>query len=318
MQKRLQTWTSTVQKRRALLRLLSTMPLLAASGWPHSSMAASPTLAVQALTDQLILITGAGGNVVLFKGSAGLTLIDSGEADKSNALLELVDELGQQAPLRQLVNTHWHPDHSGGNEAVRARGASIMAHENTRLWLGADFEVHWRQQHFKPRAPEALPDTTDYGSGELDVGGAILQYHHSAQAHTDGDLFLYFPAGNVLVAGGLMTQRRYPVCDIATGGWIGGLINANKAMLAVADDTTIIVPDRGPALTRADLQKQHDMLATLFEKMKELTREGFNGDDMLRVGITAAYDAEWGDPVEFVQETYRGMWAHTYDMGGYI
>lgn len=309
---------TTKQKRRTVLRLLAATPALASFGWPLAGHAANAALQHHALTDKLSLLTGAGGNVVLHKGSAGLTLIDSGEADKAGALLALVDELGGAAPLRTLVNTHWHADHSGGNEAVRARGTSIVAHENTKLWLGADFEVHWRQQHFTPRAAAALPDTTFHVSGELDLDDEVLQYHHSAQAHTDGDLFLFFPASNVLVAGGLMTQRRYPVCDIASGGWIGGLIAANKTMLELADDSTVIVPDRGPALGKADLQQQHDMLATLFEKMKELTREGFNGDDMLKAGLTADYDAEWGDPEEFVQETYRGMWAHTYDMGGYI
>jgi cyclase len=309
---------TTKQKRRAVLRLLAAGPALAALGWPLPGRAANAALQSHVLTDKLSLITGAGGNVVLFKSSTGLALIDSGEADKAEALLTLVDELGGQAPLRTLINTHWHADHSGGNEAVRARGASIVAHENTRLWLGADFEVHWRQQHFTPRAAAVLPDTTHYQSGELDLGGEVVQYHHSAQAHTDGDLFLFFPASNVLVAGGLMTQRRYPICDIATGGWIGGLIAANKTMLDLCNDSTTIVPDRGPALTKADLQLQHDMLTTLFEKMKELTREGFNGDDMLRIGLTAEFDALWGDPEEFVQETYRGMWAHTYDMGGYI
>jgi len=309
---------TTKQKRRAVLRLLAAGPVFSAFGWPLAGHAANSALQPHALTDKLSLITGAGGNVVVFNGSRGLALVDSGEANQAQALLSLLDELGRQAPLRTLINTHWHPDHSGGNEAIRARGASIMAHENTRLWLGADFEVHWRQQRFTPRPAAALPDTTHYVSGELDLGGEVVQYHHGAQAHTDGDLFLLFPTSNVLVAGGLLTQGRYPICDIATGGWIGGLINANKSMLELANDDTVIVPDRGPALTKADLQNQHDMLTTLFEKMKDLTREGLNGDDMLRIGLTAEFDAEWGDPEEFVQETYRGMWAHTYDMGGYI
>ncbi len=301
-----------------MLRLLAAAPALASLGWARAGHAATSGLQTLPLTDRLTLITGAGGNVVLFKDSQGLTLIDSGAADTATDLLQLVDELGGTAPLQRLVNTHWHPDHSGGNEAVRARGASIMAHENTRLWLGADFEVHWRQQHFRPRPAAALPDTTFYTSGTLDLGDELLQYHHSAQAHTDGDLFLFFPASNVLVAGGLLTQRRYPICDIATGGWIGGLLAANNAMLDVVNDGTQIVPDRGPALTKADLQRQHDMLTVLYDKMKALAQEGYNGDDMLKAGVTADYDAEWGDPVEFVQETYRGMWAHTYDMGGFI
>src|SRR5690606_36971991 len=108
------------------------------------------------------------------------------------------------------------------------------------------------------------------------------------------------------------------ICDIASGGWIGGLVAANQAMLALADAATIIVPDRGPAVSTDALQKQYDMLAALYEKMKELAREGYQADDMLAAGLSADYDAEWGDPSEFVHETYRGMWAHTYDMGGVI
>lgn len=302
---------TTDYKRRSLLRLLAAGPVLAATGWPL----AAATLQAQPLNARLTLLSGAGGNVVLFKGSTGLSLIDSGLAEHSAALLE---QLGADLPLHTLINTHWHPDHTGGNEALRQRGVRIVAHENTRLWLGADFEIPWRRQHIRPRAPEALPDTTFYESGTLDLDGSHIEYHHSPQAHTDGDLFIRFPDDNVLVAGGLLSVGRYPICDIASGGWIGGLVAANEALLALADTDTIIVPDRGPAVGKAALQKQYDMLSTLYEKMKELTREGYHAEDMLAAGLTADFDAEWGDPHEFVHETYRGMWAHTYDMGGYI
>lgn len=304
--------------RRRVLRLLAACPALATLCWPRTGLAAAPSIQTQALTERLTLLSGAGGNVVLFTGSTGLTLIDSGAAGQVQALLAQVDQLGAGRPLQTLINTHWHADHSGGNEALRARGARIVAHENTRLWLGADFEVPWRGQHFRPRPAEALPDTTFHDSGTLDLGGTVAEYHHSPQAHTDGDLFIRFADANVIVAGGLLSVGRYPICDIASGGWIGGLIAANQSMLALADADTIIVPDRGPAVTKAELQQQLDMLSSLYEKMKELAREGYHADDMLAAGLTADHDAQWGDPREFVHETYRGMWAHTYDMGGFI
>ena len=122
----------------------------------------------------------------------------------------------------------------------------------------------------------------------------------------------------MLVAGGLLADRKYPITDIATGGWIGGLLAANKAMLEKCNESTVIVPERGAPLDKAGLQAQHDMLNDLYEIMKELTRNGMSGHDMLKEKVTAKYDAVWGDPEEFVLETYRGMWAHTYDMGGYI
>ena len=303
--------------RRLLLKSLAAVPGLAALPWPLAGFTAE-SLAVQALTARLALITGAGGNVILFKGNQGLALVDSGAAEHTAELLALVDEAGAKAPISTLINTHWHADHSGGNEAIRGRGAKILAHENTKLWLGADFYVEWRQQGHKPRPAEAMPDETFYVSGLLDMGGEAVEYLHYPQAHTDGDLAVYFMESNVLVCGGLLSNYRYPICDIASGGWIGGLVQANAALLEKINDATVVIPDRGPALKKADLQAQHAMLADLYEKMKVAAREGLDAQDMLDAKLTADYDERWGDPTEFVDETYRGMWAHTYDMGGFI
>ena len=303
--------------RRSVLKGIAAAPVALAFPWSTSVRADEPLLA-QPINERLTLITGAGGNVVLFKGNQQLALVDSGAAEQADALLERVDELGASWPIRTLINTHWHADHSGGNEAIKARGARILAHENTRLWLGADFDVEWRNETHKPRAAAALPDETFYVSGMLDIGGEAVQYLHYAQAHTDGDLAVFFIDSNVLVCGGLLSNYRYPICDIASGGWIGGLLAANKAMLGTVNDATVLIPDRGPPLKKADLQAQHDMLADLYDKMKAAAQNGLDGRDMLDAKLTADYDARWGDPTEFVLETYRGMWAHTYDMGGFI
>lgn len=304
-------------RRRTLLQGFAATNALAALHWPLT-VGAIETLNIQKLTERLSLITGAGGNVVLYRGNDGITLIDSGMKEHTDALLALIDDHTGKAPIRLLLNTHWHEDHTGGNEALHARGAQILAHENTKLWLGAEFDVEWRQWSHVPRPPEALPDVTFYTGGTQDIGGEIVMFDTFPQAHTDGDMYVYFPESNVLVAGGLLSNKKYPITDIATGGWIGGLINANALMLAMVDDNTLIIPERGPAQKKADLQAQHDMLSALYEKMKELARQGVSGEEMLKVKVTADYDAAWGDPVEFVMETYRGMWAHTYDMGGFI
>lgn len=285
---------------------------------PLKAIASGSSLTTTELTDRLIQITGAGGNVVIFRGEQGLSVIDSGNPESTADLLALVQELAGPQPLKTLFNTHWHSEHTGGNEAFHALGAEIIAHVNTGLWLAADFDVEWRQSSHTPRPPQALPDITFYTSGERDLGGERAQYHHFPRAHTDGDIALYFPDSNVMVTGGLMSDGTYPITDIATGGWIGGLLEANAGMLQLIDDETILVPQRGPASNKAALQTQHDMLADLYEKMKELARQGYSGQDMLDAGVTADYDTAWGDPEEFVLETYRGMWAHTYDMGGFI
>lgn len=304
--------------RRAFLQTLAASNLLVATGWPLLSTAANTALSSQKISPRISLISGAGGNVVLYNGSQGVALIDSGHQKKSSELLTLVDQLSGKATIKTLFNTHWHEDHTGGNEAVHARGAQIVAHENTKLWLGADFYVEWRKWGHKPRPKEALPNNTFYTSGKMDLGGETVEYGHFQQAHTDGDMYLHFPDSNVMVAGGLLSGGTYPITDIATGGWIGGLIEANAAMLEMTNDDTIIIPDRGPARNKAALQAQHDMLTDLFEQMKVLARKGFSGRNMLEEGFTSKYDSTWGDPEEFVLETYRGMWAHTYDMGGFI
>jgi glyoxylase-like metal-dependent hydrolase (beta-lactamase superfamily II) len=307
----------TMLNRRLLLKALATAPGMAALPWSLRSLAAEGP-AVQQVTDRISLLSGGGGNIVLFKGNQGLAIVDSGLASEIPAVLERVDQLGGGLPLETLINTHWHADHSGGNEAVHARGAKILAHENTKLWLGADFDVEWRNAKHRPRPAEALPDLTFYTSGEVDLGGEVIEYLYYGQAHTDGDLAVYFTQSNVLVCGGLLSNYRYPICDIASGGWIGGLLQANAAMLEKVNDATILIADRGAPLKKADLQAQHDMLNDLYEKMKVAEREGKDAQDMLDMKITADYDARWGDPSEFVDETYRGMWAHTYDMGGFI
>lgn len=310
--------TASHFNRRLFLQGLAATGCVAALGLPAARAADGAALRTQKLSERISVITGAGGNVVFFKGDQGITLIDCGLQEQAAGLLALVDELSGKAPVHTLFNTHWHEDHTGGNEAVHARGAQIIAHENTRLWLGADFDVEWRHTHHSPRPQQAMPDVTFYTNGKLDLGGETVEYGNFPQAHTDGDLYVHFPASNVLVAGGMLTNKIYPTPDIATGGWIGGLIKANEGMLAIANDQTLIIPDRGPAMRKTDLKAQFDMLSDLYERMKELEREGHNDQDMLKDKLTAKYDAVWGSPDEFVKETYRGMWAHTYDMGGFI
>jgi glyoxylase-like metal-dependent hydrolase (beta-lactamase superfamily II) len=304
-------------QRRRLVHGMALGGALSALGIPLPVLAQNG-LSTQKLIDRITLISGAGCNVVLFRGRDGMTVVDSGSASKASELAQTIRDLAGATPVTSLFNTHWHEDHTGGNEALRELGAQIIAHENTRLWLSADFEVEWRNTSHSPRHKTALPDMTFYESGEKDLGGETVQYFHYEQAHTDGDLALFFPDSNVLVAGGLMSDGTYPITDIATGGWIGGLIQANESMLAIANEATTIVPENGPARRKADLQAQYAMLSDLYETMKSLIQDGFTGSNMLDKGITKKYDAKWGDPTKFLLETYRGMAAHTSDMGGFI
>src|SRR5262249_25070245 len=143
--------------------------------------------------------------------------------------------------VKVLFNTDWHLDHTGSNEILKQAGAKIVAHENTKLWIGADFYSDWEKRSYKPRPAAALPTETFYTTGKMTFGSESIEYGYLPQAHTDGDIYVFFPGANVLVTGDVMTVGQYPVLDYVTGGWLGGLQNANAALLKIANADTRII-----------------------------------------------------------------------------
>lgn len=275
--------------------------------WPQST-----ALEVAAMREGMTLVTGAGGNVVLLATDAGGLLIDSGAPEHAATLAGLVDEaLG--GPVELLVNTHWHLDHTGGNEHFAARGAAIVAHESTRLWMSTPHHVDWQQRRYPARPEAALPTETFYGSDPQPVvrelGGRRVELEYLREAHTDGDVCAFFPDANVLVAGGAVSVGAYPVLDYATGGWIGGLETATRRLLEIADAETLIVPASGPAQRRGHLVAQLDMVATVRGRIEDLMRQGRSAAEMVEAGVTDDFDAVWGDNRErFVTNVYGGLW----------
>ncbi len=275
------------------------------------------SITVVPLADQIVQITGAGGNVVALTGSDGVLLVDSGLDERSKALLRTVAGLPGGKHVHTLINTHWHWDHTGGNERLGKDKVRIIAHENTKLWLGADFYCDWQNnRHYTPRPRQAWPTETFYsGGGKLTTNGEDVVYGYLPRAHTDGDVYVFFPKANVLVAGGLMSVGSYPILDYTTGGWIGGMSEASKALLGVANKDTLIVPGAGPVQRYADLQAQSEMLATMKERLVELMRKGMGTDDLAANPPTREFDAKWGDPQVFLANAYRGMWGHVRELG---
>jgi cyclase len=274
-------------------------------------------VAASGLGDRTLLLTGAGGNVVASVAPDGIVLINGGTQEHSADLLASVGRETSGARIVTLFNTDWHPDHTGSNEPLARAGARILAHEHTKQYLATDLVVDWQQRTYKAR-PAALPTETFYAGGALTNGGERIEYGHLGQAHTDGDIYVFLRDANVLVAGDALWVGAYPLCDYTTGGWLGGLVNATKKLLDLANDGTRVVPGRGAVQTRAGLQAQHDMLATLRDRMHKLMRQGMGAEDMLASGITREYDATWGDPALFLSTSYRGMWLHIRELGGVV
>lgn len=285
---------------------------------PGFARAKREAIVVTPITNSIAQITGAGSNVVLFTSPEGVVMIDGGLAERSADLLSAVAKHTKGARPATLFNTHWHWDHTGSNERLAKAGAKIIAHENTKLWLGADFFVEWENRAYKPRPKAAWPTETFYTNGKLTLGTEEIRYGHLPRAHTDGDLYVFFPGQNVLVAGDLVSVGSYPVLDVTTGGWIGGLTDATKALLELTNDQTRIIPGTGPVLARAHLQAQHQMLSTMKDRLVGLMKKGMGTDDILAAPPTGEFDEKWGDPKLFLVNAYRGLWGHVRELGGIV
>src|SRR5262245_43228675 len=209
--------------------------------FPHAAVVSQPStstpLEIERLGDALFVVRGAGCNVVVAKGpGGGATIVNGGLKERSAELLSLVRNELSVARIDTLFNSCWHPDRTGLNEALGAAGTRIMAHENTRLWLGRDVTRPWDTRTVKRLPPEACPNATFYEAGSVEVSGREVGYGYLLQAHTDGDIYVRFPAENVLVTGASITTTTWPLLDWWTGGWIGGLVDAFVVLLAVRSE----------------------------------------------------------------------------------
>jgi glyoxylase-like metal-dependent hydrolase (beta-lactamase superfamily II) len=277
--------------------------------WPGSARASDPTLATTPLRDGLDLVTGPGSNAVLLRGANSGVLIDSGAPETANALRTHLGTL----PIDTIFNTHWRPTHTGGNETVRSANTAIVAHELTRLWMSTEYYVDWEDRTYAPRVAAALPTRTFYASDPqpraLAFGDETIEYGHLPEAHTDGDIYVYLRNRNVIVTGGVVTVNAYPVIDYATGGWIGGFVDATKKLLAITSADTLVVPKHGAAQPRSHLQAQLEMLTVVRERIENLMRKGKSIREMLAADVTAGFDAAWGTNRErFVANIYNGLW----------
>ena len=281
--------------------------------------AAAGAIKTTQLADDLVVYSGAGGNVVtLGEAADGLLMVDTGSAEYTAALLDAVQMATGTRRVITAFNTHWHWDHTGGNEVLTKSGTTIMAQAFTRQWLGTSIFVPWQDRLYKRRPAEAVPKVGFHGDGKLQHAGTEVTYGHLWQAHTDGDIYVRFPRHNVLVVGDLLSVGRYPILDYTTGGWIGGMADANRKLLDLCNDQTRIVPGTGPVVGKAELQAHADMLAAVRPILVKGIKSGWNGDDFIQQKLTRDFDPQWGDSKLFLQNAYLGLWAHARELGGIV
>ncbi len=277
-----------------------------------------PTPKTTPLTSTVSLVSGTGGNVVVVTADDGALMVNGGQREHAAALANTVSGLTAGKPVRFLFNTDWHSDHCGSNELLGGSGAQIIAHENTRQYLANDIFVDWQRRTYKALPKVAWPTQTSYNAGKMTFGRERIEFGPLGQAHTDGDIYVFFPDANVLVTGDVLAVDSYPIADYVSGGWLGGLMTATKTLLDLTNEETRVVPGTGPIQTRADLKVQHEMLVTLRERLHQMMRKGMGTRDMLAAGATKEFDQRCGDPSLFMTVTYRGMWIHVRELGGIV
>jgi cyclase len=302
----------TSDRRRFLAATLGAAAALAGSRLLRPAAAQSVLREIE-LRDDLTLVTGMGSNALVLRAAGAAAVVDSGPPQHANELAKLVrGDLGLLS-VELLFNTHWHPAHTGGNEALRSGDTDILAHELTKLWMSTEYYVDWEDKTYTPRVAAALPTRTFYSSDPqplvVEIGDEEIEYGHLPEAHTDGDVYVRFRNRNVLAAGGVVTHGEYPVIDYATGGWIGGLVDATKKLLELTDADTLVVPAYGPAQPRAHLEAQLEMLTVVRGRIESAMRKGLSIAEMLGAGVTNEFDAAWGENRErFVANIYHGLW----------
>jgi glyoxylase-like metal-dependent hydrolase (beta-lactamase superfamily II) len=271
---------------------------------------AAGSVQVSRVTDELALLTGAGGNVLALAADGGRVLVDSGAAELSDVLLATLGELPGAGRVQALFNTHWHLDQVGSNAAIGRMGAAIIAHEKTRLRLATDYYLPAEDRYQKALPAEAQPTESFYTNGETTVGGVRIEYGYLLEAHTDGDVYVFFRDANVLAVGDVVSPARDPVLDWFGGGWLGGRVDALDRLLRISDAQTRFVPSYGPVIGRAEVQAEHDMMLVLFERMVELVRKGQSAADVLAEGVMNDLGRSFDDPLKFVYDAHKGLWAH--------
>jgi len=245
------------------------------------------------LYDNLYLLQGAGGNLALQTGAEGNVLIDASFATAAPKIREAIGAVSKDAPFA-LINTHWHFDHTDGNEALHAAGFTIFAHQKTRERLST-------QQAMKafhvtmPAAPVGgWPVVTFDHNMHLWHNGDSLDMVHVEPAHTDTDVYIHFHNADVLHLGDLWFNGFYPFIDEGTGGSISGMIRAGEKVLAVAGANTKLIPGHGPLGTKAEFQKFNEMLQTVRDKVAVLKKAGASEQEAIAKKPTAELDAAWG------------------------
>jgi cyclase len=288
-----------------LITLLgSTAPALAQQDFAGVEIETIP------VADGVYMLVGQGGNIGLSVGDDGAFLVDDQYAPLTERILAAVREVGG-GDVKFVVNTHWHGDHTGGNENLRGEGAIIFAHENVRARMSTEQFLAAFNQRVPPSPSGALPVVTFPDQMTFHWNDKTVHVYHVPNAHTDGDSIVHYTDRNAFHMGDIFFNGMYPFIDVSSGGSLPGMVAAVETVLERADEDSRIIPGHGPLANTEDLRGYHEMLSDVHDRILSLIERGMSEDEVVTANPTEPWEAEYGggfmSAENFTRFAYQSM-----------
>ena len=272
--------------------------------------AATDKITIQKLRGNVSVLLGAGGNIAVLPGRDGKLLIDAGFAGARPQITDALAGISSE-PIKHLVNTHWHFDHTDGNEWLHSVGAAILAHTNTRKHLSTTTRVEGWNFTFEPAPAGAIPAEVFDDERTLKLNGTTIALKHYAPAHTDSDISVHFTDSDILHVADTFWNGYYPFIDYSTGGSIDGMIHATQRNMEKVTEKMVVIPGHGAVGDKSQLAFYRDLLTGTREKVAALKKQGKSLDEIVAAKPTATTDAKWGNgfrsPRDFIGDVFQGV-----------
>jgi cyclase len=251
-------------------------------------------ISIQRLSGTVSVLFGTGGNIAISAGHDGVFIVDDQYAEHGAAIMAAIGEISDQ-PVRYIINTHWHFDHTDGNMYFADEGSIIIAHDNSRQRLLTGGYIRAVDRYTPPAPVEALPVVTFSQTLSLHLNGEEAQVIYLEPGHTDGDGIVFFTGSNIVHTGDAFLNGIYPLADLDSGGTINGIIDAMDVILAIIDEETKVIPGHGPIADKGDVIEYRDMCIVLRDRVAQMKKTGMSLEEVIAARPTAEFDEKWND-----------------------
>jgi cyclase len=295
-----------------IFRKMLVLPVFLVAVFVHVAVAQAEDVKIvpTAVTDQIYMLMGSGGNTGLFIGDDGSFLIDDQFAPLTEKIVQAVKSIGGEQP-KFLFNTHYHGDHTGGNENLGKGGTLIFSHDNVRERLQTGFFIREFNMKQEGVGSAGLPVVTFSNEMSFHLNGDTVRAIHIPHSHTDGDSIIHFSSANVVHAGDVFFNGFYPFIDVSHGGSLKGMIQGVREILLLSDENTKIIPGHGPLGNRAELQNYLQMLETAYGRLRKLKAEGKSVQEAMAAQPLKDLEETWGDGLftsdKWIEIIYSGV-----------